>query len=109
VADELRVNPEALCHAGNQIASRGETLHALQQSCHGEAQGAHPGWVGCSAGALSALLDSWATTSTAHVKRIGEQSCDMHFAAAEFTSMEQRNVAALADVYPGVPKDQRMQ
>ncbi|MGH3561948.1 MAG: WXG100 family type VII secretion target, partial [Mycobacterium sp.] len=95
MADELRVNPEALCHAGNEIANHGETLHAVQQCCHGEVQDAHPGWVGSSGRALSRLLDNWATTSTAHIKAIGGQSCKMHFAAAEFTSMEQRNAAAL--------------
>jgi uncharacterized protein YukE len=91
MADELRVNPEALCHAANELANHGETLHALQQSCHGEAEGARSGWIGSSAVALTNLLDSWASTSTFHIGRIGAHSCDMHFAAADFMFMEDRN------------------
>jgi uncharacterized protein YukE len=100
VADEVRVNPEALSHAGNELASRGETLHALQRSCHGEAEDAQSGWVGSSAAALSGLLDGWASTSSAHIRRIGEQSCDMHFAAADFIFMEQYNSQEFRDVGP---------
>ncbi|HEU4361581.1 MAG TPA: hypothetical protein VFR27_08715 [Mycobacterium sp.] len=99
MADELRVDPEALRLAGNEIAGHGETLYALQRSCHDQAQDAHPGWVGVSAGALSELLDNWSTVGTDHIARIGEHSCDMHYAAAEFTWMTQRHSAAVTAVY----------
>jgi uncharacterized protein YukE len=98
VTDEVRVNPEALCHAGNELAGRGETLHALQRSCQGEAEAAQSGWVGSSAAALSGLLDGWASTSTVHIRCIGEHSCDMHFAAADFFFMERHNAQELRDV-----------
>lgn len=103
MADELRVNPEALRHAGNDIAGHGETLHAVQQSCHTDAAQAQHGWVGSSARALSGLLDNWATTSAAHLKRIGGHSCDMHVAAAQFLFMDQSGAAALSDVR-GAPR-----
>lgn len=98
MANEIRVNPEALSHTGNELAGRGETLHALQRSCHGEAEAAQSGWVGSSAAALSGLLDGWAATSTAHIGRIGKHSCDMHFAAADFIFMEQHNAKELGDI-----------
>lgn len=98
MADQLRVDPEALCLAGNEIAEHGQTLHALHQCCHGEAQDAHPGWVGSSAGALVELLDNWVTTSTAHLRRIGGHSCDMHSAAVEFGHLTERGCAALNNV-----------
>lgn len=105
MGDELRVNPEALCQAGNAIADHGETLHALQQACHGEAQEAHRGWVGSSARALSGLLDNWARASHAHLTRIGGHACDMQVAAAEFFFLEQRNAAALRDLARGAVDD----
>jgi uncharacterized protein YukE len=98
MADELRVNPARLSQAGNDVANHGESLQARQQSCHGEAQGAQSGWVGSSAGALSELLDGWETTSDAHLRRFGEHSCDMHFAAADFACMGDRNAEALRSV-----------
>lgn len=98
MANGMRISPEALRLAGIELAGHGETLHGLQQLCRGAAQDAHPGWVGFSAGALAELLDNWSAAGTNHVARIGEQSCQMHFAAAEFTWMAQRNFAALAAV-----------
>lgn len=98
MADKLRVNPTALSAAGNEVANHGEDLLARQQSCHGEAAGAQSGWVGASAGALSSLLDGWQTTSDAHLRRFGKHSCDMHFAAAEFSDMEDRNAEAMRGV-----------
>ena len=98
MAEELRAIPDQLSHVGNQLADHGETLLALQQSCHGAAEGAHSGWVGSSAGALSGLLDTWATVSTTHMGRFGEHSCGMHIAAVEFTEMERHNTTAVAKV-----------
>ena len=98
MAEELRAIPDVLSHVGNELANHGESLLALQQSCHGEAEGAQSGWVGASAGALSGLLARWATASTTHIGRFGEHSSRMHFAAVEFTEMERRNAAALAEV-----------
>ena len=98
MAEELRVIPDALGHAGNELANHGESLLALQQSCHGAAEAAQPGWIGSSAGALEALLDRWAIASTTHIGRFGAHACAMHFAAVEFTEMERRNAAALAEV-----------
>lgn len=100
MADQLRVNPEALCLAGNEIAEHGETLHALHRCCHGEVQEAHRGWVGLSAGALAELLNTWMAAGAAHLRRIGGHSCDMHSAAAEFGHLTQRSCAALDDVAP---------
>jgi uncharacterized protein YukE len=94
MAEELRAIPDVLSHMGNQLANHGETLLALQQSCHGQADGAQAGWVGSSAGALSELLDSWATASTAQLRRFGEHSGGMHVAAVEFTEMELRNATS---------------
>lgn len=100
MADQLRVQPDALRRAGTAIGDHGETLHTVQQRCHGQAQDAHSGWVGSSAAALAGLLDDWTTTSTAQLGRIGRHSCDMHSAAAEFTVMEQDNTRALRSVLP---------
>ena len=98
MADKLRVTPTALSQAGNDVANHGEDLLTRQQSCHGEAAGAQSGWVGASAGALSNLLDGWQTTSDAHLRRFGNHSCDMHFAAVGFAEMEDRNAAAVRSV-----------
>jgi uncharacterized protein YukE len=98
MADKLRVNLQALSAAGNDVANHGEDLHARQQSCHGEAAAAHSGWVGASAGALSSLLDGWQNTTDAHLRRFGKHSCDMHFASAEFSDMEDRNAEAVRRV-----------
>lgn len=93
----LRVIPDLLARIGTQLADHGEALLASQQSCHSTAQDAQAGWVGASAHALSGLLERWATASTAHLAYFGEHSCGMHFAAAGFSRMEQRNAAALAE------------
>lgn len=109
MADELRVDPETLRLAGNEIAGHGETLYALQRSCHDEIQDAQPGWVGFSAGALSELLDNWSTVGADHIRRVGGHACDMHFTAAEFSYMTQRSSAALSAVYDYTPKGPRPQ
>ncbi len=98
MADKLRVDPTALSQAGNEVADHGEELLARQQSSHGEAAGAHSGWVGSSAGALSNLLDGWETTSDAHFRRFGKHSTDMHFAAADFADTEDRNAEGVGRV-----------
>jgi hypothetical protein len=98
MAEELRAIPDALSHVGNELANHGESLLALQQSCHGAAEGARSGWVGSSAGALAALLDRWATASNTHIGRFGQHSCGMHFAAVEFTEVERRTTTELAKV-----------
>lgn len=95
MAVELRAFSDALCDMGNRLAGHGEALLDLQRSCQNAAEGARSGWVGSSAGALSGLLDRWATASAAHVGRFGEHSCGMHFAAAGLTEMEQTNAASL--------------
>lgn len=94
---QLRSTPDSLARIGNELAEHGESLLALQQSCHGAAEDARRGWVGSSAHALSELLDRWTLNSTTHIARFGEHSCGMHFAATEFRQMEQRNAAALAE------------
>jgi uncharacterized protein YukE len=93
---QLRAIPDSLSRLGNELANHGETLLALQRSCHCATEDAHSGWVGSSAQALTELLDRWATASTTHIGRFGEHSCGLHFAAAGFRHMEQRNAAALA-------------
>jgi len=95
MAVELRAYSDALCDMGNRLADHGESLLALQRASHDDATGAHSGWVGSSANALTELLDRWATVSGAHVGRFGEHSCGMHFAAAGLTEMEQTNAASL--------------
>jgi hypothetical protein len=51
MAEELRAIPDVLSHVGNELANHGESLLALQQSCHGEAEGGQSGWVGgCAVG-----------------------------------------------------------
>jgi uncharacterized protein YukE len=98
MADKLWVDPTALSHAGNEVANHGEDLLASQQACHAEAAAAHSGWVGSSAGALSSLLDSWETTSDAHLRRFGKHSTDLHFVAADFAETETRNIQAVRGV-----------
>jgi hypothetical protein len=93
---QLRAIPDSLSQLGNELANHGESLLALQQSCHGAAEDARSGWVGSSAHALSELLERWAMASTSHIGRFGAHACDMHFAAAGFSEMEQRNAASLA-------------
>jgi hypothetical protein len=95
---QLRVIPDALSGVGNALAGHGESLLALQQSCHSAAEGARPGWVGSSAVALSGLLDRWAVASTTHIGRFGEHACGMHFAAAGFSAMERGNAATHAEL-----------
>jgi hypothetical protein len=97
MAEELRAIPDVLSRAGNELANHGQSLLALQRSCHGDAESAQRGWVGSSAGALSGLLDRWAVASAAHIGRFGEHSCGMHFAAVGFTEMERRNAAVYVD------------
>lgn len=98
MAEEFRAIPDVLSYVGNELASHGESLLVLQQSCHGRADGAQSGWVGSSAGALSRLLERWAAVSITHMSCFGEHSCGMHFAAVECTEMERRNTAALGGV-----------
>lgn len=105
VADKLWVNPETLSKAANDVADHGESMLAAHQSSHGQAAEAQSGWVGSSAGALSGMLDSWETTTTAHLSRIGEQSCGMHFAAADFAFNEQQNKQKLDEVAETIGAD----
>ena len=98
MADKLWVKPEELMQAANDMADHGESLLTAHQTSHGEASGAHSGWVGSSAGALSGLLDSWETTTAEHVGRIGDHSCGMHFTAADFALNEQQNQQKLDEV-----------
>lgn len=103
MVDELRVSPEELRHAGDQIGRYGQALATVQRSCHDEAQAAHGGWVGRSAGALSALLDGWATLGRTQIQRIGDQARALHDAAAEFTFLGQRGAASLTYPPGGAP------
>ncbi|MDT5136517.1 MAG: hypothetical protein QOD58_779 [Mycobacterium sp.] len=95
MAQELRAIPDVLSHIGIELANHGQSLLSLQQSCHRDADGAQPGWVGSSAAALSGLLDRWATASYGHLARFGEHASDMRFAAAGFTALDQQNAASL--------------
>ena len=95
MADKVWLKPEQVSQAANDMADHGETLLTSHQSSHSEASGAHSGWVGSSAGALSGLLDSWETTGTEHFHRIGKHSCDMHVTVAEFTFLDQRGTQRL--------------
>lgn len=96
MAAELRANPDVLVQVGTALADHGQALLDLQRACHGDVDGAQPGWVGTSAGALAALLDRWAASSDAHTRRLGEHSVDMHRTAAGFAELEQHNAASLA-------------
>lgn len=102
MSDELRVDPGALRHAGIEITNQGETLDALQRSCHSSAQDARTGWAGISAEALSGLLDSWATAGAAHIGRIAEYAHAVHRAATKFALMDRRAALAVAGVPAGV-------
>jgi hypothetical protein len=101
MAEELRAIPDVLCHVGNELANYGESLLAVQRSCLGQAEGVQPGWVGLSAGALSGLLERWATASTAHIGRFGDHACGMHFTAVGLAGVERRNATALAQIRAG--------
>lgn len=96
MTDELRVSPEQLRTAGDQISRHGETLAAVAQSCHDRAQGGQGGWVGRSAIALAGLLDGWATIGRVQCQRIGEQARALHEAAVAFAAAEQGGAARLA-------------
>jgi hypothetical protein len=109
VAEVLQTIPDVLCHVGNELANHGESLLALQQQCHREADGVQLGWVGSSADALSWLLERWGIVSVAHMGRFGEHSCGMQWAAAAFTEMERCNAAALAGVYASGSQSQSAQ
>jgi hypothetical protein len=98
VADKVWLKPEQLSQAANDLADHGETLLTSHQSSHGQASGAHSGWVGSSAHALSGLLDNWQTASTEHFSRIGNQSCDMHVTVAEFTFLDQQGTRRLEEL-----------
>lgn len=98
MADQLRVNLEDLCRAGDAIAGHGETLHTMQQSCHSQAQQAQLGWVGSSARALSGLLDGWAVTSRTQLQHIGQHSADLHTAVARFLFLDDGGAATLGSI-----------
>ncbi len=97
MADELRIDPDALGYAGTEIANHGEALRARHEASHDELRGSSSGWVGASAQALSVLLDAWMSASRTQLERIGRCSSDMHIAAAEFIFMEQRNAMSVPD------------
>lgn len=103
MAEKVWLKPQQLSQAANDMADHGETLLTSHQSTHGEASGAHSGWVGSSAGALSGLLDNWQTAATEHFAHIGNQSCDMHVNVAEFTFLEQRNTQRLQQLGEAAP------
>ncbi|MCV6963309.1 hypothetical protein BST27_25950 [Mycobacterium intermedium] len=91
----MRVIPEVLNRVGAQLADHGDHLLAVQQACRGQIEDAHGGWVGASAGALSALLDGWARASSAHLDCFGHHAAGMQLAAAAFTELDQRTAGAL--------------
>ncbi|GAB3018280.1 WXG100 family type VII secretion target [Mycobacterium bourgelatii] len=95
MADALRVIPEVLSHVGTQLADHGDRLLAVHQLCLAQIEDAQAGWIGASAGALSALLDGWARAGSAHLDRFGRHSAGMQLAAAGFTELDQHNAAAL--------------
>lgn len=95
MAAELRAIPNVLSQLGTELANHGQTLADLHQSCHRDADGAQPGWVGSSAGALSGLLDRWASTSAAHLARFGDHADGLKAAAVAFLEMDQRNAGHL--------------
>lgn len=107
MATELRVIPELLGQVGAALERTGLSLFAVQQACHREADGAWSGWVGSSAHALSGVLDSWAAASTIQINRFGEHSCGMHYAAAEYTELEQRNATTLVELANAPHREQR--
>ncbi|OBK17656.1 hypothetical protein A5635_04175 [Mycobacterium asiaticum] len=91
----MRANPDVLSHIGNQLADHGQSLLAVQQLCHDDADGAQRGWVGSSAAALTGLLDRWAAAGVSHLHRIAEHADGMRTAAAECAELDQRNAASL--------------
>lgn len=95
MAEELCAIPEVLRQIGTQLADHGDSLLALQQFCRGQIADAQAGWIGSSASALSALIDGWASASSAHLLGFTHQSAGMHLAAAEFNVLDQRNADAL--------------
>jgi uncharacterized protein YukE len=95
MADKVWLKPEQLSQAANDMADHGERLLTSHQSSHTQASGAHSGWVGSSAGALSGLLDRWEAAGTEHFNRIGNHSCDMHVTVAEFSFLDQRGTQRL--------------
>jgi uncharacterized protein YukE len=98
MADEVWLSPQELMQAANDMADHGESLLTAHQASHGTATDAHSGWVGSSSGALSGLLDSWEDATTAHVGRIGDHSCDMHFTAADFVFSEEQSKQKLSEL-----------
>ncbi len=93
MAEELRVAPHVLAQVGTALADHGQALLDLQQACHTDADGAQPGWVGASAGALSGLLDGWTASSADHLGRIDQHAAGMHCAAAGFAELEHAGAA----------------
>lgn len=95
MSSELRAIPDALSQVGTELAGHGELLADLQRSCHRAADGAQPGWIASSAGALSGLLDQWLRASATHLARFGEHSNGMRAAAAGFAELDRHNAATL--------------
>lgn len=91
MAAELHANPDVLSHVGAELVSHGQSLAAVQTSCHRDADGARLGWVGSSADALSGLLDQWATASGCHLARIDAHADGIRLAAAGFIEMDRHN------------------
>lgn len=95
MADVVRISPEQLRLAGDEVTVTGESLLALHHTCLTDAESAHCGWVGTSAGALAGLLDRWTAASRSHGTRISEQAIGLHSGATEFADMEYNHAAAL--------------
>lgn len=102
MADELRVLPDLLSEVGAALESAGLALLEVQQGCQRAAEGARPGWIGSSAGALSGLLERWDAASIAQIGRFGAHSCAMYLAAAQFIALDRDSATVLTGALAGL-------
>ncbi|WP_431240432.1 WXG100 family type VII secretion target [Mycolicibacterium aichiense] len=80
------------------VTGEGEDLAAAHQGSDARMAAASTGWRGASAAALSAKMDTWATTSTVLLGRMSDHAQGLHGAAQGFSSNEDQSAGALRDV-----------
>jgi WXG100 family type VII secretion target len=99
MARELNVDPESLHHASGDIQNHGESMIGVHHESLGESEAAQTGWVGSSAGALSAMLTTWSAVTTDHATRLSEHVAGLHTSATVFSEMDRTNAHAIRAVY----------
>lgn len=97
---KFQVDLEALAHSAADVTGQGEDLATAHLSSDNRMVAAQSGWVGSSAGALSAKTAAWLEDSRRLVTRVGEHALDMHNDGINFSAAERDHVEKLRSVQP---------